>query len=129
MLIPQIHVRKIWPVFAGRIMAREKTFEIRREDRSIFRAGDTLELLEWCPKIQRYSGLVLRIKISYVLRDSMGIEPGFAILGLHWEEQEYTQHAIPPHGPSCGYMERYGLTRKDLKPDELYFIQERQFLE
>ena len=129
MLIPQIHVRKIWPEFVGWILSRQKTFEIRREDRSIFRIGDTLELLEWCPKIQRYSGLVMRIKISYVLRDSMGVEKGFAILGLHWEEQEFTQYVVTPNGPTCGYLARYGITPEDVCSDEEYFINQRRYLE
>lgn len=131
MLIPPIHVRKIWPKFAGEIFSRQKNFEVRREDASIFRVGDALELLEWCPKIQKYSGLVMRIKIVYVLRDCIGVEKGFAVLGLstYDDEREIGQHVVTPEGPTAGYLQRYGITPEDTHADELYFINERRFLE
>lgn len=131
MLIPPTHIRKIWPEFVGPIMSKQKTFEIRREDTAIFRVGDALELLEWCPKIQKYSGLIMRIKIEYVSRDFLGIEKGFAVLGLsHYDEyREISQHVVTPTGPTSGYLQRYGISACDTCADEIYFLKERKYLE
>jgi len=53
MLIPRNHARKIWPRFVGAILRGEKAFELRQEDRARFEPGDVLELLEWCPQVEK----------------------------------------------------------------------------
>ncbi len=80
MLIPRNHARKIWPRFVGAILRGEKAFELRQEDRARFEPGDVLELLEWCPQVEKYSGVVLRFGVSSVLRDVPGLVEGFAVL-------------------------------------------------
>jgi hypothetical protein len=61
--------RKIWPEFFKPVDSGEKPFEVRNDDRDEehFQVGDTLQLEEWDPATQQYTGKVLRRIISYVL--------------------------------------------------------------
>lgn len=60
------HELKIWPQYYERVKNGSKTFEIRINDRG-FQAGDTVELRNWLPNIEKFShDPILRFKIGYV---------------------------------------------------------------
>ena len=105
------HTLKTWPEFFDAIVAGEKTFELRRDDRG-FNVGDLLQFREWdptdpgfelagCDWGPGFTGREARFIVSYVLRSqetmqlleygslssSLGIEPrpigaGWCVLGL-----------------------------------------------
>lgn len=99
------HELKIWPAQFSAILAGEKTFEVRHDDRP-YQVGDTLHLREWNPSPNKsrpgqpigYTGAELRVEVSYVLRqlppDGTHLldESGkrlFAVMGFRYEK--------PPH--------------------------------
>jgi hypothetical protein len=123
MLIPRIHARKIWPRFVGAILRGEKAFELRQEDRARFEPGDVLELLEWCPEVEKYSGLVLRFVVSSVLRDAPGLVDGFAVLSLGPCDLEHSQ---PVDGCIPVELARYGIRRAEVLPDLFHFEERRK---
>jgi hypothetical protein len=79
------HKLKTWPEFFKAILAGDKTFEIRKDDRG-FKVGDTLRLLEFdsgrdphCPRHEyiladerctcsnaHFTGRECRVKVSYL---------------------------------------------------------------
>ena len=67
--MPKIICRKIWPEFFRPVDSGEKPFEVRNDDRmdERFEVGDTLQLEEWDPVTQKYTGKILRREISYFL--------------------------------------------------------------
>ena len=76
------HELKTWPEFFGAVLARNKTFEVRKTDRD-YRVGDDLHLREWDPRLAAYTGRELRRVITYRLDGGQfGIEAGHCILGL-----------------------------------------------
>ncbi len=118
MLIPRNHARKIWPRFAGAILRGEKAFELRQEDRARFEPGDVLELLEWCPQVEKYSGLVLRFGVASVLRDVPGVVEGFAVLSLGPCD---VSHSFPLDGCASLELARYGIRSEEVLSDLSYF--------
>lgn len=61
--------RKIWPEFFADVDSGKKPFEVRNDDRmeESFEEADVLQLEEWDPKTQQYTGKICRRVISYVL--------------------------------------------------------------
>ena len=59
--------KKAWPEMFNAIKSGKKRFDVRLAE---FRCkpSDTLVLREWNPKTKKYTGRVLRKKVSYVLR-------------------------------------------------------------
>lgn len=60
------HVLKTWPAFFAALWAREKTFEVRRNDRD-FQVGDRLYLNEYDPTSDRYLGRQLVVEVTYIM--------------------------------------------------------------
>jgi hypothetical protein len=83
------HNLKIHPDFFNAVESGAKTFELRKNDRD-FAVHDTLELREWNPRSDGYTGRVIKgLHITYVLQGGdlnsiggIGISPGWAILGI-----------------------------------------------
>lgn len=75
------HEMKTWPRFFGAVMSGAKTFEARRDDRG-FEVGDRLMLREWDPETQAYTGASLGRYVTYILRGTEHVAPGFCILAL-----------------------------------------------
>lgn len=75
------HDLKTWPRFFGAVMSGAKTFEARKDDRG-FAVGDRLMLREWDPETGRYTGAALERYVTYILRDSEHVAPGYCILAL-----------------------------------------------
>lgn len=81
------HSLKTWPGYFERLVDGTKTFEIRRDDRG-FAVGDELELREFVPGTQQYTGAVVRRTVSYVTRPA-GLHQGYVALG-------FVATAVPP---------------------------------
>lgn len=59
------HVVKSWPQFFAQIATRRRTHELRRNDRN-YRIGDFLELREYEPGSDAYTGRVCKVEITSV---------------------------------------------------------------
>lgn len=79
------HSLKVWPKFFEALRTGAKTFEAKKDDR-VFVVGDELVLREWSPTAEHYTGRMLRMRITYILRGdeaaTFGVAEGFVILGL-----------------------------------------------
>ncbi len=59
-----LHELKIWPCYFKNVVDKEKTFEIRENDRH-YAVGDYLLLREWSPETEGYSGRETLVKVIY----------------------------------------------------------------
>lgn len=77
------HKLKTWPHYFEAVVSGEKTFEVRKDDRE-FKVGDVLELNEWDPKDQKFTGRLVERVVTYKLRanERFGVMEGFCVLGL-----------------------------------------------
>lgn len=83
-----IHKLKCWSNYYDAVVAGEKTFEVRRDDRG-FQKGDILLLQKYDPQKLRFVGSTggqpysIEKKIKYVLTGGqLGVEPGYVVLGF-----------------------------------------------
>jgi hypothetical protein len=84
-----VHRLKVHPEPFAAAKAGRKRFEFRRDDRSPpFAVDDVLELAEWDPEREAFTGEELEAGVSYVLRDAFGVPPGYAVLSLAGAEWE-----------------------------------------
>lgn len=63
------------------VLAGEKTFEIRKDDRG-FEVGDILHLREWEPFEGRYTGRECKARVDYIARDAWGLPPGLVVMSI-----------------------------------------------
>ena len=79
------HRLKTFPPYFQALWNKTKTFEVRRNDRD-FQVDDTLELREYDPEVNEYSGRWVRATVVYMLTqiDVDGIEEGYCVLGLEF---------------------------------------------
>ena len=72
--------KKILPEYFAAVKAREKNFEIRKDEDDI-QPGTLLILVEWDGR--HYTGDSVRRYVKYVLRDcpEYGLMPGYCIVG------------------------------------------------
>lgn len=83
-----LHELKSWPHLFGAILNGDKRHELRHADRS-FRVGDLIQLREYQPETQLYTGRELTVRITYItdsgnpcaLSDN-GLNSGFCILSI-----------------------------------------------
>jgi hypothetical protein len=76
------HFLKTWPGFFTDILAGQKTFEICKNDRE-FHVGDILELREWEPRTEQYTGRIAWRKVTYIMDLGWGgIAPGYVCMSL-----------------------------------------------
>lgn len=75
------HHLKTWPEYFQAVRSGVKTFEARRDDRG-FEVGDILVLAEWDPRTGFFSGEKEVRTITYILRGTEHVAPGYCILGL-----------------------------------------------
>lgn len=67
------HEIKIWTDFFGRVQRGDKKAEVRKNDRG-FQKGDTVEMKEWYPHLEKYSGSSINVVITDVTPlDRVGI--------------------------------------------------------
>jgi uncharacterized protein DUF3850 len=77
-----VHQLKCWPPFFRDIIAGDKNFEVRLNDRG-FKVGDELLLREWDPEKRDYTGRVIRRRVTYVSRiDQVIGKSGFVAMQL-----------------------------------------------
>ena len=80
-----IHELKTWKEYFKLMANGEKSFELRKNDRS-FLAGHELLLREFDKGKKSYSGRTLRRRITYVLQGdeavSFGLKKGFCVMAL-----------------------------------------------
>lgn len=75
-----IHELKILPEYFDAVDRREKTFEIRKNDRG-FKVGDYLTLKEWDG--EQYTGREVSRYVNYILYDwTGGLQDGWCIMNL-----------------------------------------------
>jgi hypothetical protein len=77
----KIHQLKCEPLFFMSVIAGEKMFEIRMDDRG-FSVGDLIWLKEWSEQRGGYTGCGWAGKITYILRGFEGLAPGYCALGI-----------------------------------------------
>ncbi len=77
-----LHDLKVWHEYFDALKDGSKTFEVRKNDRD-FKVGDTLNLREWDPVSETYSGSSCTRTVVYVLARDHRLAPGFVILGLY----------------------------------------------
>ena len=76
-----IHELKILPEYFDAVCRREKTFEIRKNDRG-YQVGDTLILREWDG--EEFTGREVSRYVNYIFfgTGSYGLEEGYCIMNL-----------------------------------------------
>lgn len=93
------HTLKTWPEYFDAIWIGEKLFELRKNDRD-YKVGDILELKEFNPDENKYTGREISCSISYILKGQnlFGLDPDFCILSLSTLMYKYDAHLalIPP---------------------------------
>lgn len=67
-----------------------KQFEVRYNDRD-YKVGDILILREWDNK---YTGSVLYVRVTYVLKEFEGLKDGFAVLGTEPLTKEEIEEVV-----------------------------------
>lgn len=75
------HELKIFPWYFSAVVAGQKKTELRKNDRS-FNVGDYLILKEYSPDTERYTGAVIRVKITHILQHASGLMDGYVILSF-----------------------------------------------
>ena len=82
-----VHDLKVWPEYFDHIEDGSKPFEIRNNDRG-FRIGDILNLQEYAPGPDEYTGRSVVKQVSFLISGddalgfAFGLRPGFVALGL-----------------------------------------------
>lgn len=78
----KVHVVKCWPEYFEDVWSGIKTFELRKDDRD-YESGDHIEIQEYDPNTENYSGRVVGGNIPYVLKGpAFGLEKGHCICSL-----------------------------------------------
>jgi len=83
-IYPVRHQLKTWPPFFEDVWNRRKTAEIRKDDKG-FQVGDLLELKEWNPDEKEFSGNVVEVRITHILRaedGDFGLKKGYVMLSF-----------------------------------------------
>ena len=84
------HEIKCHPEYFQALKDGRKKFEVRSTADRRFEVDDVLLEREWDPKTEEYTGEVLELKVTYVLRDSDGpwFRPNHCAMGVelvnHW---------------------------------------------
>lgn len=78
-----IHKLKTWPEYFHQVFMGYKIFEVRKNDRD-FKVGDWLQLEEFDPKTEKYTGRNVSRRITYILKSSkdFGIIDGFVVMAI-----------------------------------------------
>lgn len=76
------HDLKTWPEPFDAVVARNKRFEIRRNDRD-FQVDDVLNLRKFDPAAGVYTGETCQRRVTFILEGGQfGLEPGFVAMGI-----------------------------------------------
>jgi len=78
----KLHSLKIVPSYFDDVSSGKKKFEIRKNDRD-FLVGDLLNLREWNPETERYTGRELTAKVTYKINGGQyGLDNDYCVLGI-----------------------------------------------
>ncbi len=78
----RFHTLKTWPDFYRAILAGDKTFEARVDDRH-FKEGDVLILQEFEPNYVFLTGAESKYLVTYALRGpAFGVEKGWIVMSI-----------------------------------------------
>ena len=78
----KIHELKTHPIYFKHILDGTKNFEVRFNDRD-FQVGDRLDLIEYNPESQEYTGVHCHRFVSYILKGgNFGIHTDYCVLSL-----------------------------------------------
>jgi len=76
------HELKSWPSQFQAMWTGLKRAEFRRDDRG-YQVGDQLELREWDPTRQEYTGFHLTARVTHLLRGpELEVPAGFVVLSI-----------------------------------------------
>lgn len=96
----RVHQKKIWPQFYDQVTSGKKPFDLRKNDCQ-YQEGDVINMREWDPDTQDYTGRGVTVDITYVmaiadiesrLKSALGLNPcmggvnELAILGIRVSE-------------------------------------------
>jgi hypothetical protein len=118
-MAPSVHKLKTIGHYFDAMVAGDKTFEVRRNDRE-FQKGDVLELIRLegdgpqysRPPGEPYGTVRAKFQITYLLQGGQfGIAPGYCVLGLASIKQQHrddlcaacAQPLGGPHALDCPY--------------------------
>ena len=82
-----IHQLKSWPDAFQAVWEGYKTFEWRYDDRR-YKLGDILEMSEWLPDNQAFTGRYIRAEVTYLLRGRFGVPDGFVVMSIKVLQRE-----------------------------------------
>lgn len=74
-----VHELKIAPNYFEKVVSKEKSFEVRYNDRD-FKVGDILKLMEYVDG--SYTSQSIYVKVTYILREFEGLQPNFVVLSI-----------------------------------------------
>ncbi len=74
-----VHELKIAPNYFEKVVSKEKSFEVRYNDRN-FKVGDILKLMEYVDG--SYTSQSIFVKVTYILREFEGLQPNFVVLSI-----------------------------------------------
>ena len=81
------HELKIYQEYYEDVILERKKFELRKNDRD-FKVGDYLNLKEWFPDTESYSGRGVLVQVSYILQGAtafyFGLKEGYCIMGIEF---------------------------------------------
>lgn len=76
------HELKTWPEPFAAVWSGEKRYEIRQDDRG-FAVGDLVNLREWRPSNERYTGRVASCAVTYLSRGpDWGLPAGLVVMSI-----------------------------------------------
>lgn len=77
-----VHVLKTWDEFMQDIALRNKTFEVRKNDRN-YEVGDILILQGFDKDKKAYTDKQITAKVTYILHGGQfGVEEGYCVMGI-----------------------------------------------
>jgi hypothetical protein len=90
------HELKSWPGQFQAMWTGLKRAEFRRDDRG-YQVGDLLDLCEWDPSRQRYTGFRLTARVTHLLRGpELEVPAGFVVLSIEVLGARVVDSGSPP---------------------------------
>lgn len=75
------HLLKTVQPYYGQVESGLKTFECRKNDRD-FEVGDYVNLVEYDPNTDTYTGKFIEVKITYILKKFAGLHGAYCIFSF-----------------------------------------------
>lgn len=110
------HKLKIWPEHFRAVKKLTKLYEVRYNDRD-YRVGDILQLQEWHPKREEYTGDEVERKVGHILDlEEFGLGQRYVVLGFNFK------HLTKQERPTKANLEKrkqaFGLKLKPFVEEE-----------